>query len=98
MAKINHIRTCMKIKFIIFFILNFLFLLLFWHYISCFCAIYKNTQIHVLKDTLITFGISQFNPICLCFIPGIFRIPSLRASKKDKECIYRLSQIIENVL
>ena len=67
-------------------------------YISCFCAIYKNTQIHLIKDTLISFGLSLLYPIGLCLLPGIFRIPSLRASKQDKECIYSLGRIIENCI
>ena len=88
----------LKIKFILFFILNFLFLILFWYYISCFCAVYKNTQLHLIKDTLISFGLSLLYPVGLCLIPGIFRIPSLRASKQDKECIYKLSTIIQNCI
>ena len=31
----------LKIKIIIYFILNYLLLFLFWYYISCFCLVYK---------------------------------------------------------
>ncbi len=96
--KINKKKKCLKIKFILFFILNFLFLIIFWYYISCFCAIYKNTQFYLIKDTLVSFGLSLLYPVGLCLIPGIFRIPSLRASKQDKECIYKLSIIIQNCI
>ena len=89
------IKKCLTIKFILFFLLNFIFLILFWYYISCFCAIYKNTQMHLIKDTLISFGLSLLYPVGLCLLPGIFRIPSLRDSKQDKQCIYNLSKIIE---
>ena len=92
------IKKCLKIKFILFFILNFLFLILFWYYISCFCAIYKNTQFHLIKDTLISFGLSLLYPVGLCLLPGIFRIHSLRASKQDKECLYKLRSIIQNCI
>ena len=27
-------------------------------------------------------------------MPGLFRIPALRAKKKDKRCLYKLSNII----
>ena len=91
-------KKCLKIKFILFFILNYFFLILFWYYISCFCAIYKNTQFYLIKDTLISFGLSLLYPVGLCFIPGIFRIPSLRAFKQDKECIYKLSTVIQNCI
>ena len=93
--KKSKIIKCLKIKFILFFIFIFLFLLLFWYYISCFCAIYKNIQIHLIKDTLISFGLSTLYPVFLSLIPGIFRIPALKAKKQDKECIYKFSKLIQ---
>ena len=90
-------KKCLKIKFIIFFILDFLFLFVFWYYISCFDVVYKNTQIIVIKDTLISFIFPLLSPIATCLLPGIFRITSLRASKQDKECIYKFSQFLENM-
>jgi hypothetical protein len=90
-------KKCLKIKFILFFVLSFLILLFFWYYISCFCFVYKNTQIHVLNDSLISFVFSMIYPFVLCFLPGIFRIPSLRAAKKNRECSYKFSQFIESV-
>jgi hypothetical protein len=33
-------------------------------------------------------------PIGLSLLPGIFRIPSLRAEKKDKKYLYSFSQIL----
>ena len=85
----------LKTKFISFFIIIFVFLLVFWYYISCFCAVYKNTQIHLLKDTMISFGLSLLYPFGLNFIPGMIRIPSLKAAKRNKECMYKFSQIIQ---
>ena len=85
----------LKLKFVLFFIIIFVFLLVFWYYISCFCAVYKNTQIYLLKDTMISFGLSLLYPFGLNLIPGIIRIPSLQAAKRNKECVYKLSQIIQ---
>ena len=96
--KVEKMKQCIKFKYILYFILNFLFLVFFWYYTSCFCAIYRNTQIHLLKDTLVTFGLSLLYPVGLCFIPGIFRIPSLRAKKQDKKCLYDFSIFIQNVI
>ena len=45
----------LKIKFFLYFILGFIFLFIFWYYLSMFCAIYRNTQYHLIKDTLISF-------------------------------------------
>ena len=90
----KSIKRCIIIKFIIFFILNSLLLLFFWYFISCFCAVYKNTQIILIKDTLISFGLSMLYPFGLNLIPGMFRIPALRALKKDKKCIYKASGLL----
>ena len=53
-----------------------------------FCAIYSNTQIHLIKDTLISFGISLLTPFGFYLLPGIFRISALsnrnKKSKKNK--------------
>jgi hypothetical protein len=63
----------------------------FWYFISCFCAVYKNTQIILIEDTLISFGISMLYPFGLNLIPSIFRIHALRAPKKDKNKLYSIS-------
>ena len=66
----------------------------FWYFISCFCAVYKNTQIILIKDTLISFAISMLYPFGLNLFPGCFRIPALRSPKKDKKCLYKASGLI----
>ena len=48
----------MKIKFAIFFILNLILLGFFWYYLTSFNAIYENTQVYLIINTLISFGIS----------------------------------------
>ena len=90
----KKIESCIIIKFIIFFIISLFLMIFFWYYISCFCAVYNNTQIIFIKDILISFGISMLYPFGINLIPGIFRIPALRAQKKDKQCIYKLSTYI----
>ena len=86
---------CLKIKFILFYILSFIFLIFFWFYLSCFCAVYKNTQMHIIEDTLISFGLSLLYPFGLYLLPGFLRIPSLKAINKDKKSLYEISQIIQ---
>ena len=82
-------------KFIIFFILSFLLLILFWYYTSCFCAVYKNTQFHLLKDTLISFATSMGTPFGIYLIPAIFRIPALKKKSKSNHVMYVLSKIVQ---
>ena len=91
--KLNDMLKCLNIKFILFYIISFLLLAFFWYYLSCFCAIYRNTQIHLLKDTIISFSLTILYPFGLFFLPGIFRIPSLK--RNNRECIYKFSKILQ---
>ena len=90
----KEIKKCLIKKFIIFFILCYLLLLFFWYFIASFCGVYINTEIILIKDTLISFCLSMVYPFGLDLIPGFFRIPALRASKKDKKCTYKIGLII----
>ena len=92
--KLSDLIRCLIIKFLFFFIISSLFLLFFWYYLGCFCAVYINTQEHLIKDTFISFILSLLYPILFNFIPGCFRISSLNAVNKDKECLYKTSKFI----
>ena len=92
--KSKNIERCINIKFTIFFILSIILLLFFWYFISCFCAVYTNTQTILIKDTLVSFAISMLYPFGLNLLPGMLRIPALRAKNKDKKCIYKTSELI----
>ena len=93
--KVGEIKKCIKIKFIFFFILSFLFLFIFWFYVTIFCAVYQKTQILLIKDTTISFGLSLIYPFGYYLLPGIFRIPSLRSKTKNRECMYRISLLLQ---
>ena len=80
------------IKNIIFFGAGIFFLLLFWLYLSCFCFVYKNTQIYLLKNTLISFLISIIYSFIIYLIPGILRICALKGPGKF---LYNISQIFQ---
>ena len=85
------------IKSTLFFVLTLIFLLFFWYYLSCFSAIYKNTQLHLIKDTLISYGLSMLYPFVINIFPGIFRIPALRNNKKNKELMFKISNILQYI-
>ena len=63
--------NCLNKKFILFYIFSFLLLDFFWYYLSCFFAVYKNTQIYLIKDTLIGFLFTLIYPLAIYLIPGI---------------------------
>ena len=93
----SEVLKCLFYKFIAFFIISFLFLLFFWYYLASFCAVYINTQLHLLKDSLISFGLSMLYPFAIYLLPCIFRIPALRNNKKNKEIMYNFSKIIQMI-
>jgi hypothetical protein len=91
----KKLKTRLKIKFFLYFTMSFFVLVFFWYYISLFGAIYENTQYHLLKDTLISFGLSLVYPFAFYLLPGLFRIPSLSNSQNKKECLYNFSKILQ---
>ena len=99
-GKIKLIKRLL-IKFILFFIISSIFLLMFWYYISMFCNIYENTQIHLLNDTLISFGLSLLYPFGIYLLPGIFRIHALSEGKKNDnkngtgKYLYKFSKFLQ---
>ncbi len=92
--KSKEVERCIAIKFISFFIISLLLMIFFWYFLSCFCAVYNNTQGILFKDNLLSFALSMSYPFALNLIPGIFRIPALRANQKDKICLYKISQYL----
>ena len=95
--KLKDVNNKIKCKFILFFIISFLLLMVFMFYISCFCGVYVNTQIHLIKDTITSFVLSSTHPFGILLIPGIFRISALRTKSKNNQCPYRFSNFIENL-
>ena len=95
--KTKHLLFKLKIKFLLYFIISTIFLLFFWYYISMFCAIYSNTQIHLIKDSLLSFATSLIEPLGMYLIPGIFRIPAL-TENKNRHSLYKFSKILQFIL
>ena len=85
---------CVKLKIIIFYIIDFLFLFLFWYYLGSFCAVFHNTQFYLIKDTLLSFILSLIYPLLLNLLPGFFRIPALRKKKKFLYIVDAIIQLI----
>ena len=102
--RINDIEECenkfpkiikyLKIKFILFFALSSVFLIFFLYYVSCFCAVYKNTQMLLFEDTLISFGIQLLYPFIIYIIASILRIILIQKPEAFLEFFYKMSKII----
>ena len=93
-GKKHSLMKNLRIKFILYFVLSSVLLLFFWYYISMFGAIYRNTQLHLLKDTIISCGLPLITPFFFYLLPGLFRIPSLANPKKNRKFLYNFSKII----
>ena len=93
----NVLDKKIKIKLSLYFLISTIFLLFFWYYISMFCAIYVNTQLHLIKDSLISFATSFISPLVINLIPGIFRIPSLSNPKNKRSYLYNLSKLFQMI-
>ena len=95
--RINGLVKIIKIKFILYFIISTIFLLFFGYYLSMFCAIYSNTQIHLIKDTILSYILSLIEPFDVYLIPGLFRIPALYKNN-NRFILYKLSKILQSLL
>ena len=91
--KTKKVKKLLIIKFVIFFTINFLLICFFWYFVSCFCAVFTNTQLILIWDSLVSFGVTLLYPFFYNLIPGILRISSLRERKKNKECLYKTERV-----
>ena len=83
-----------RIKLIIFFIFTFILFLSYWYAVSAFCAVYANTQITFIKDSIFSFLLSALYQFILYLFPSILRLCSLKCKKIELKCIYKISDII----
>ena len=95
--KVEKLYKILKIKFALFFIFAFFLLGFFEYYITCFCGVYVNTQIHLIKDTLLSLLISLLYPFATFILLSLFRRIALQAKNKDRELLYKFSQLLENL-
>ena len=93
----KNLKKLLDIKFIIYFIISTIFLIFFWYYLSMFCAIYSKTQYHLIKDTLISFGLSLLYPFGIYLLPGLFRIPALSDRNNKRKYLYHLSKVFQMI-
>ena len=61
----------------------------------CFCVVYKNTQFHLIKDTIIGFGTGLAIPLGTKLIPILFRLYEI---KKNNKYLFLISKIMQILL
>ena len=93
--KADNIKKCLIIKYILFFIISFLFLIFFWYYLSSFCAVYKNTQIYLVINTILSYNINILYICVFNIFPTIFRKISLNENNPTNIIFYKISKIMQ---
>ena len=79
----KKVLKCLIIKFSLFFALNLILLVAFWYYVTCFNALYENTQIDLIINSVISFALSCIYPFIINIIPAFFRMDSLKDNKEE---------------
>jgi len=85
---------CIELKINYFYIFIGIMFLFYWYLITCFCAVYENTQIAFIKDSLLSFALGLLYPFVLYLLPSALRKISLKCCKGKLSFIYKLSDII----
>ena len=93
-TKVKKELIKIRVKIVLFFIMTYILVFFFWVFLGCFCAVYKNTQNHLLKEVLSSFVSSIITPFGVYLLPSFFRIPSLKKNK-ERRCLYKFSQILQ---
>ena len=86
--KYDFTLKCIKIKIYIYYFFSFLFILIFGYYISCFCAVFENTQILLLESMASSSILILLYPFGIYFLSAIFRIGSLKCGKRHKMLLF----------
>ena len=100
-------NACIKIP--IFFIINIILLIFFWFYLTCFNAVFPNTQIYLAINTVLSFAMTNIFPLLYNLVPAFFRNDILKNKKikkiklktsneyKDAEYVYSVSQLLQKI-
>ena len=83
-----------KIKLAFFFLFTSLMFIFYWYAITCFCAVYQNTQVAFIKDSLLSFVLDILSSFGIYLIPSLLRIIALKGKNTNLVCLYKLSNII----
>ena len=87
----NQMKKISNIKLIVLYSISGALLVLFWYYVSAFCAVFKNSQGHYFINVLVSFIICNLWPCAISLIPAFLR---KKALDNNSETMYNVSQIL----
>ena len=88
------IMKCIQIKIGFFFGFTSLMFIFYWYLITCFCAVYQNSQTAFIKDSLLSFLLGNLIPFGIYLVPSFFRIIALKTNNYRLEWLFKFSNII----
>ena len=94
LMKIYEINKNLKIKIIIFFIIEFSIILFFFYFVTAFCEVYKESQISWIIDSLVSFLLSIPIEFSTAFLIAVFYKISV---KKKCYWLYKIVMIFYNL-
>ena len=94
--EIPNLIKKIKAKYIIFFILTFIFNLFFFYYITAFCSIYSIIQKNMIADSLKSFLLANSCSIMNIIFSAYFRRISLNRKEENRlsKCVYFVGWIL----
>ena len=106
LKKKKEVLKYLIIKFSLFFIINLILLIGFGYYLTCFNALYPNTQVSLIINSVISFVMSCIYPFFINIFPAFVRNDVLQNKKmkqknvnkdqlKDSEYAYKISQWLQ---
>ena len=84
----------LKAKYVIYYAMTISFSILFFYYITAFCAIYLIIQTNMISDSSISFLLTMSYSLILSLISSIIRIFSVHKKSKFRHCLYFISWAI----
>ena len=91
--KINKALMKVSSKSTTFFVMNFIFMAIFWIYSASFSAVFKNTQKYLFLSAGISLVIVMFLPLLYYFFAALLRTIALNG--KNSSYLYKFSKFIE---
>ena len=93
--KINKIERILVIKYICFYCIGTICLIFFWYYLSSFGAVFRNTQIYLIKNIAISSALMLVYPFIISIFISIMRNRALKGN--NKECLYKVSKFMQYI-
>ena len=92
--QVKKIKKSFRRNRIIFYLISFLIQIFSWYFISCFFAVYVNTQIYLLIDFLIGLSLSLGNLVIRSFFYFIFKLIATKPVSNYDKCFAFIFKII----